>query len=195
MVRGKQEVQPKTGMWDIYSYESLLELSWIQWCLVLKQNGYIIDFGRCGSYSLTEKVTNNYTEGKKKKSQVLLNKASYEPDFFMKWGQDVWRDFVWDADSDSKKDRPLVGRKDQEGNMITIIEIKPIHDRNNSIRIVKDRIKFLFANSGVYVNLVFPELFYEEVFPPPEWLLTPTGLPKKMKYKPKTFFEHLQTLM
>src|ERR1700744_159927 len=157
MAKGKQEPVDKKGIYQGIEYDSLLELSFIYWCFMLQKEGYIKSFHRCGDYSLTEKVTNTYTEGKKKKSQVLLNKAKYNPDLHINW-DDNWRDFVWDADSDTKKDRPLVGRKDQDGNMITIIEIKPIHDRNNSIRIVKDRIKFLFANSGVFVNLIFPEL-------------------------------------
>lgn len=194
MSKRQQLLQPKTGIWQGVPYESLLELSWIQWCFLLQKEGFIKMFNRSGSYTLTDKVSNSYLDEKgKKRSEVLMRMASYEPDFVIVWNIG-WEAFVWDADATTKKNRELVGRKDENGDMVTVIEIKPKMDRNQSIRIAKDRIKFLLAKDGVWVNLVQPELFYEAVFPPPEWLLTPTGLPKKLPYTPKTFFEYLKTI-
>lgn len=194
MAKGNREAIPTKGLKDGLQYESLWEYGFICWVMELQKEGFIKLLTRSGSYELAPKAVNTYTDEKgKKKTQSLLIKCAYEPDFVIVWNAG-WEAFVWDADSDIKKNRPLVGRKDENGDMVTVIEIKPLFDRNNSLRIVADRIKFLFAKTGVFVNLVQPDIFFEETFPPKEWLLTPTGLPKKMKYTPRTFFEYLKTM-
>lgn len=186
-------IQPTSGFLEQHYFESLWEKSWIQWCLLLQREGFIKSFGRSETYLLTSNVIIPYKVGKKSKAQVIMRGCEYTPDYIVTWA-DNWRSFVWDIESETKKDRELVGRFNSEGNMVTVIEIKPVMDSHNSIRIATDRIKFLFSKNGVWVNLLQPDLFYEAVFPPPEWLLTPTGKPKKMKYVPKTLNEYLKTL-
>lgn len=189
---------PKEGVWidglQHIPYESFLELYFIQWALLLKREGFVKEVLRSGSYDLTDNVVSPYTDEKgKKKSQVLMRKSSYTPDVILTW-EEGFEPFVWDGDSDTKKNRELVGRRDQDGVMTTVIEIKPIMDRNNSIRIATDRIKFLFSKNGVWVNMVQPDIFFEKTFPPPEYLLTSTGLKRKLKYEPRTLFDYLKMI-
>src|SRR5690606_6065187 len=121
----------------------------IQWLEYLKEKGYVKSIERAPSFELTPKFSHVYTDDRgRKRSQLLLRASSYSPEFRVVWTE-KYEDFVSLLYVDKKIDRPLIGYVNKEDEVITIIEIKPVYDRNNSIRIVKDRIKTLFAYGDI----------------------------------------------
>lgn len=185
---------PKSGVHNGISYDSLLELGFIKWLEYLKDEGYVKSIERAETFELTPKASHTYIDSRgKSRSQLLLRGAVYTPEFRVVW-TNKYADFVSLLYENKKIDRPLIGYVNQQDEVITIIEIKPVYDRNNSIRVVKDRIKFLYAHSGIFVNLVQPELFYEKTFCIEDYLTTSTGNPRRLSFVPKTLPEYLKTL-
>lgn len=198
--RRKSPKKSTKGSYKGVEYDSLEELAILQWLFEIKNQGIIKTIKRADSYLLSDAVHNNYAEQTARKvnsvprTQVLLHGHSYTPEFEVVWDYPKAKDlFVWDFHSQSKFDKIFVGEKIQgyTTDFVTFIEVKPSFDQNNMERLFKLNQKWMWSKHKIFVNLIKVNDLFPETFTPKEYLTTPTGRVRVMKWKPKTLFNYL----
>lgn len=154
-------------------YDSKEEYHFLNWAFELKDLGYITRINRAVSFPLTNDVKISYKEGNKNKSFTLLRGSKYTPEFDILWSSKA-HSLVYSLDIGTGKPNKLligIGVTTRR----TLIEVKPTFDYKNMTRLFTNNQKFLYHNTGLYVNLVkIPDLF-EKTFYPDSWFVTPTG--------------------
>lgn len=185
----------KTGVHRGIPYDSYNEYYTIDWLEELRVRGYVLSYRRADSYTLTESVKHTYFDEKgKPRSQHIMHGSVYTPEFEVIWNEENFRDFIWLMGENAKNVKPLIGHRNDAGQVFTIIECKSDYDRNNGIRMFTNNMKVLFAKYGVYVNLVQPATFFERTFTPASFLTTPAGMERKLKYTPTDVDKYLQVI-
>lgn len=194
------KLEPKKatkGVYNSIEYDSLDELAILQWLFELKRHGYIKHIKRADSYLLSNSLVNNYAESVKKVSskpcvQTLLHGHSYTPEFKVIWDyKKSCEDFVWDFHAESKFDKIFIGKKSVEipNEFETYIEVKPSFDQNNMERLFKLNQKWMWDKHGIFVNLIKVKDLFPTTFTPKEYLTTPTGRRRVLKWKPKNVYQ------
>jgi len=74
---------------------------------------------------------------------------------------------------------------------ITYIEVKPPFDRNNMERLFKLNQKWMLQKHDVFINLVKIKELFEKTFTPKEYLTTPSGKKRVLRWKSKTVFSFI----
>lgn len=189
-----------TGSYKGVEFDSLEELAILQWLYELKNQGFIKSIKRADSYLLSDSVTNNYAEQSIRKvtstpkTQTLLHGHSYTPEFVVIWDYAKTKDkFIWDIDSKTKFDKIFIGHSEinDPKNYVTFIEVKPSFDQNNMERLFKLNQKWMWDKHKIFVNLIKVNDLFPKTFTPKDYLTTPTGRVRVMKWKPKTLFNFL----
>ncbi len=157
------------------SYEEVYMLMYLY---ELKEKGLISEIERAPSFELSPEVADTYEEiiqlkTKTKtvqKKNIILRKHIYTPEFKVKVNN--LKLFYHTED-------------------IAYIEVKPIYDQNNMTRLFKINQKWMFQKFGIIVNLVTPETLFQQTFTPKDYLKTPTGKKRKIKWEIKTINDWL----
>ena len=183
----------KIGIYKNIKYESIEELNFLQWLWELKDRDFIKSIERSPSFKLSDAIGINYEEVKqlKTKSKTIvktldvLREHVYTPEFEVWWNSLVFIKSTANPNGLFYNQHLLVN------SFHTFFEIKPQFDQNNMSRLFKINQKWLYAKKGVFVNLIVPQKLFKETFTPKEYLLTPTGKPKKINWKIVTCDEWL----
>ena len=164
-------------------YDSLEETYFAMWLDELKEQAYIRDWKRAAdSFQITTPLINKYAEGKKQKTQTVLQDWSYTPDFVVEWSK--YSKGVFYNELGEKIVCPFIA-----DNEISFVEIKPSFDLHNSTRLFKNTQKALNKTCSIYVNLIkIPNLF-KETFCPLGFIYTKSGKKRKLKFEMKTINE------
>jgi len=190
----REKMKNTTGSYKGIEYESLEELAMLQWLYELKNAGYIHSIKRAKSYLLCSSLVNDYALQLKTKSkpmqQTILHGHSYTPEFEVEWESKASK-FVDLLKTDSKCEAPLLGFYGGVNKIVTYIEVKPVWDQNNMERLFKVNQKWMWEKHGIFVNLVKPQLLFQETFTPKEYHVTPSGRVRIIKWKPRTLTEYL----
>lgn len=199
----KPKLVPKKATKGVYKgidYDSLEELAFLQWASDLIKAGYIDSIERAESFLLCDGLVINYAEQLKTKSkpmqQGILHGHSYTPEFRILWTKKGRETFVDDVHESKKHEKLLLGRFRVEESRIateTYIEIKPVWDQNNMERLFKVNQKWMWQKHGIFVNLVKCPLLFAETFTPQEYLITPSGFKRKIKWKIRSLYQYLNT--
>lgn len=195
--------EPKTATKGVYKsipYESLDELGALQWLFELKNYGYIKSIKRAESYLLSPGLTSAYVEKNARSSssrpctQTLLHGHSYTPEFEVIWHTKALDKLVWIYGTSTKYDKYLIGEweeRDGEQELITYIEVKPSFDQNNMERLFKLNQKWMWDKFNIFVNLMKIKDLFTHSFTPKEYLVTPSGRVRVLKWKNKTLSQFL----
>lgn len=165
------------------SYQGILcdsfeEVYMLMYLFELQEKGLISDIERAPSFVLSQEVAEVYQEEvilktKTKivqKKKVLLKQHVYTPEFTVNiHGLDLFHH------KDSK----------------AYLEVKPVYDQNNMTRLFKINQKWMYQKFGIMVNLVTPEILFQQTFTPKKYLKTATGKQRKIKWKIKTIEDWL----
>lgn len=181
---------------DIY-YESPEELGMLKWLFELKDAGYIRRIERGSTYVLAEKIVHKHTVKLKTKNkileQTLMREHVYTPEFNVTWNWTKARDkFLWYINDSTKFDKLFVSQFDDKGECFTIIEVKPDFDQNNMTRLFMLNQKWMWDKYKIFVNLVKISDLFPKSFTPKEYLKTPTGKDKKLRWKPRNLINFVK---
>lgn len=203
VTKRKTPKKATAGSYKGIEYDSLEELAILQWLFELKNQGLIKSIKRADSYLLSDSITNNYAEqGIRKvtstpKTQTLLHGHSYTPEFRIVWDyQKAKGKFVWDMFSSTKYESFFIGSFRPDVNLVdyefvTYVEVKPSFDQNNMERLFKLNQKWMWDKHKIFVNLTKVNELFPKTFTPKEYLTTPTGRVRIMKWKPNSLFAYL----
>jgi len=189
--------EPKSATKGIYKeieYDSLEELGMLQWLFELKAVGYIKAIKRADSYLLSDAYINHYAEKMKRVSskpmtQTLLHGHSYTPEFEIHWDKKALDNILW-LKGQGKMQKTFIAHEVGE-EYITYIEVKPPFDRNNMERLFKLNQKWMLQKHDVFINLVKIKELFEKTFTPKEYLTTPSGKKRVLRWKSKTVFSFI----
>lgn len=204
----RKKREPKrnvTGEYKGIAFDSLEELAILQWLFELKAAGYIKSIKRAESYLLSDSLINNYAEqlktSSRPKTQTLLHGHSYTPEFVVTWyNKKGIEKFVWNINKSTKFDAILIGEVDPIENVLnrvseftTYIEVKPTFDQNNMERLFKINQKWMWEKHKIFVNLIKVNALFTETFTPKDYLVTPSGRPRKINWKVKSLFNYINS--
>lgn len=188
-----------TGVYKGIEYDSLEELSFLQWTSDLIKAGYIKSIERSESFLLCDAFQINYAEQLKTKSkpmqQGILHGHSYTPEFKIIWNRKGQEKFVHPINLPKKFERLFLGYSEidkGEPFFVTYIEIKPVWDQNNMERLFKVNQKWMWQKHGIFVNLVKCPILFADTFTPNEYLTTPSGFKRKIKWKIRSLYQYLK---
>ena len=177
-------------------FDSEGEEQFYQYCSVLKETGYIDNYGyQPDPFKLSDKIEYIWINKTKTKeiitSAVLLNPHEYTCDFLIKWNHKAHNIFYLNIDDKIKLNKiPFIAK-----NNISYIECKPAWDQNNMTRLAKINIKWVYEKYGVYIQIITPSsnksnCLFAETFIPEKCLLTKkTKKPKVFKYPVRSLNE------
>ena len=122
----------------------------------------------------------------------LLQSHSYTPDFGIVWtnqGNSIFYNAI--TDGVDLRQAPFIVNFDTSI-PYSIIEIKPVYDRNNMIRLFRINQKWMFFQNKIYVQEVSINKLFEKSFTPARYLLTNKTKRKRiLKYKSRSLQEYL----
>lgn len=175
------------------------EEEWFSWYAdELQAAGFVYRWERdVPAIPLTAGLTHYYTNEKGKlKSQCLFRKSEYTPDFKLYWRIAAEEVFFQLLENKRKIITPFIGQRlwlhdTEDDAMLSVVEVKPSFDQNNMTRLFKNNQKFVWDKHGLFLNLVTPQELFEGTFTPRRFLLTKTGKPRKLSFKPKTLQQYL----
>ena len=180
-------------------YDAVEEYYFHCYIFELFNSGFIKEFGmQPFEISLTSGLYNNYVEKiqlktrikKVDKKQTILYPSVYTPDFNIVWNEKSNGIFYNLLNDDKRITTPFIANE-LNGDIYSIVECKPTFDSRNMTRLFINNQKFIWDKYNKYINLIHIVDLFEKTFTPAEYLLTPTGKPKKLKYIPKTLNQFL----
>ncbi len=157
------------------TFDSNDELYISYWLQELKDFGIIDDFFRAESYTLNDPLIIEYEEEKQlktktsfvKKKQTLIPEKEYTPDFKIFWNQDFTKLYKFVSWLDNCKVQNIV----VQDLGISILEVKPIYDKHNMIRLFKTNQAIMWSRHNIYVSLVDYESLFEKTFTPRRYII------------------------
>lgn len=166
----------------------------LMWAHELIEAGYIESIRRGQSYLLCGPMTNDYAKQLKTKSkpcsETLMQGHSYTPDFEIIWSTlGVYKFVNWEKGK--KWNKLFVGHWIENERRVSTIEVKPVFDFNNMTRAFKINQKWMWDKFHIFINLAQPQDLFEKTFTPKEYLLTPTGKNREIKWKVRSLNQYL----
>lgn len=150
------------------TYNSNEELYFSWYLDDLVEAGFIINWSKEVPFTLSETIKYNAVKKQKKKEvtieKTLLREHIYTLDFQINWSKSA---------VDLFKGRN--GEPFWDNDTISYIEIKPIFERNNMIRLFGINQKWMHDKYGIYVQKIVPQKLFKESFTPSRFLLTDKG--------------------
>jgi hypothetical protein len=170
-------------------YDSPEETYMAMWLNSLQTAGYVHGWKKADlSIEITPKKSNVYTDGKKKKSQSLLQHLEYTPDFLIEWNENAKGLFY--NKLGEKITLPFIS-----GHTLSWVEVKPAFDRSNMTRLFRQRQKILYHFQNIYVNLIIVEKLFDSTFTPLELLKTKTGKDRKIsKWNVRSLEDYIKSV-
>lgn len=176
------------------SCDSDQEIFFLYWAFTLLDAGYIETIERAESYLLSEPVFEVYTEEEKLKTKTkivnkklnILREHKYTPEFKLVAsiaGEKLFKSII-------NPEGLFFPKKPDSWEII--VENKPKFDQNNMSRLFKINQKWVYNTYKEMVNLVIPEILYEQTFVPKQYLRTKTGKIRKINFKIRTFEEWIK---
>ncbi len=123
---------------------------------------------------------------------MILHGHSYTPEFIIEWDKKAMGKIFDLMISSGRYTCPILGTHAEFIGFHSFIEIKPMFDQNNMERLFKVNQKWMWQKHGIFVNLIKPQELFQRTFTPKEYLVTPTGKPRKLNWKPKSIFDFLK---
>jgi len=106
------------------------------------------------------------------KTECLVKPTVYTPDFKVEWTESAegvfYYDYV-DGERLTSNSKPLYHLG---SNLVSYVEIKPVHNQNNMTSYAQVKINWLFATQGVYINMFKIPTMFGMNFHPGEYLVT-----------------------
>lgn len=175
-------------------YDSKEELYFSWWLKELVNQGYVKYFiHEPKPFHLSASINKTYLKQLKTREKVeseeLLKGHIYTPDFMVVWHESAEELFTELIDSNNKKKQgqalnTIISQEDEEGAVVSYIEIKPSFDQNNMTRLAKLNQKWVYEKFDVFVNIIIPEKHFNKSFTPERYFLTDNSMqPRKMKHK------------
>jgi len=163
-------------------YDDSKENTYFSWYLdELKKAGYISEWiYEPKSYNLFDPIKRIDIKKNKEIERKLLGAHSYTPDFGIIWNESAYDIFTREIKEllPSRINNPFF----RQGNR-SVIEVKPIFDRNNMIRLFSINQRWVYQKIGRYVQLIVPEKLFKDTFTPLKYLFTDSGRqPRKIKF-------------
>jgi hypothetical protein len=186
-------------------FDSVGELHFSYWCEQLKSKGYIEHYEfQPEPYDLSDKVSHHYLKPMKRVEdklveQTVLQPHIYTPDVLIIWTSKA-KGIFYVTLEDQEKILPhhlIANYQGYENRMVyaTTIELKPSFDHQNMTRLASLNIKWVYDKHKHIVEMVKLPKFFEKSFTPDRYLLTDKShVPRKLKYKPKTLTEFINSL-
>lgn len=136
----------------------------------------------------------------KRVSKTLLRGHEYTPDFMIRWNPKAL-DIFYSPLIDCNPNPFFLASSTFDsvfGCDIGFVEIKAVFSKYNMGREFSINQKWLYAQEGIYVQKVIPTgkstCLFAKTFTPEKYLLTEkTHKPRKLKWKPRTLTEYLET--
>lgn len=184
----------KIKKFDNTIFDSTEEYYFNSYLTELFDAGFIDDYkAHPFSINLTEGLVNRYEEQKSLKtkikslfkSQIILRPSVYTPDFNIIWNSKAEGLFYTLLNNHQKIDTPFIASM-ENNKLCSIVETKPKFDRNNMTRLFVNNQKFIWDKYNKYINLIHITDLFEKTFTPREYLITPTGKQRVLKYIPQT---------
>lgn len=163
----------------------------------LKEKGYIKDYSRSLTYTLSESKGESYIKPMKRVSDKTLTYSylrghEYTPDFFVIWTPKALGVFIKDDSNfmDKMTNYPFmtyIKTENKEMKICSEIEVKPMFDQNNMTRLAMINIKWLYEKEGILTTVAKPQKVFKDTFTPNRYLTTDkSGKGRKINWKVKT---------
>lgn len=193
---------------EVINFASDEERYFYWWCQELIKEGFIKEVTyEPNSFELTPPVKYTVTEKlktkTKPKSEHILAKHSYTPDFLIKWNNSAIDKLFKKASTigNNFKDYSLIAHSKvfSDGYFYSYVEVKPTFDQHNMTREAQINIKMLHHKYNILVNLVKignkKGSFFDNTFTPQKYLFTDKTKRKKvLKYKPIMTQQYLEKI-
>lgn len=186
----KKVIPPYRGIpCDSYSEQWTL-----QWLFELKQAGYISTIERASSYLLFKGQDKSYIKRLKTRGvplrETLLGPHLYTPDFKVILTEKGRNLSLFMEIGSEEKYRQKKGYRIIHQDGIIHIETKGTMIRTMQDTTEKFKVdqKWLWEKHGIYVNLFKPDDVFPKTFTPKEFLFTPTGRKREIKWKVKSLY-------
>ena len=171
---------------ELISFSSDEELYFAWYLEELEKNGFVEKWVyESKTYTLAEPIRYTYTERKispkkkivteKVKEKILLEGASYTPDFEVYWTSKADNIFYGYSKGKDLKSFPFVVNEGR----ISVIEIKPIRERFNMKRLARQNLKWVYDKFKDYIQIVVPQTLFEATFTPERFLYTNKSMQKR----------------
>ena len=194
-----------TGIEVVDSYE---ESMFSYWCYKLFQEGYIRNYEKGETYNLSTVLKYPFYKKLKTKHKLteghLMNAHEYTPDFKILWSDKAKYVFFDPRNSpnNSYDFSACMMAEYDNGDFISIVEVKPVFDQNNMTRLATINIKWVRMIYGIYINLCIPmpkmksglpaSTLFKQTFFPAEALLTAKGQKaREIKFKYRLFDDYI----
>jgi len=184
---GKIKKEYKFKDWIL---DSQGEVDFCYYLQELQDNEYINHFKRPISVILSHPLVNDYKLKLKTKTvdkkETLLHGHEYTWDFSIDWTLKGYKYFC-----------NLRGQKWTKPFLMTqgrnsYIENKPSFDFNNMTRLVTLNIKWVWAEYGIFIQIVKNNDLFKETFVPKALLTTKTGKKRVFKFPIRTLEEYIK---
>jgi len=181
--------------------ESNEEMHFTWWLEELKEAGYVKQFTRAQSFTLSEPVQYDILVPRKKvddkfEKRELLSGHIYTPDFFILWDKPARGTFIRPAEYPMLpewKDIPFPAKYDEViDEYFSLVEIKPAFDQNNMTRLFIINQKWMMDKFGLYVIKIIPKKLFQHTFTPSRYLITDkSNKPRLLDYKTTSLQEYV----
>lgn len=157
-------------------FDSQEEIWFAKWCEELKNAGYVLEWLKGNTISMTPGLKLDYVKKTQLKTKVkrelkhitLLEESEYTPDFKIIWTNKGLELFFGEIPHypnmfTGNPNSVLFGE-----NKVSYVEVKPVWDSQNMTRVFVTKQKFLWLNQRLFVNLIKPEDLFKKTFMPAE---------------------------
>ena len=183
-------------------FDSIGELHFSYWTDELIKAGYIEQVVlQPEPYELSGKVTRRYVEKMKTKSktmeQTLFREHIYTPDVLIIWKEKAYGVFIPKSSNKILPHHLHFNTQQFENRDVTAstIELKPSFDHQNMTRLASLNIKWVYDKYKHVIEMVKLPEFFKKTFTPDRYLLTDKSYAtRKLKYKPKSLAQFLNSL-
>lgn len=185
-----------------YSFDSEEEYFFWAYCKELEERGFIEFFYKNNdSIVLTEPLLIKYKQSislktkikEIEKEQKILSSSSYTPDFNIDWNPKSEKIFYQLLGLPERVVCPFLAQQDENG-IYSVVECKPVFDRNNMTRLFKHNQKFIWDKFKIFVNLVYPIDLFKKTFTPEAYFTTLAGRKRNFTYPPTKIDDYIKTL-
>lgn len=167
-------------------YDSPEETYFAMWLEELQEKEYIKKWKRnTEAYELAPELKNIFgvkfykNRRTKGRSQTIWQNFAYTPDFVIVWDAKAKGVLFDQLNENVKIERPFIGQE-KDGEIISIVEIKPSFDKHNMTRLFRQIQKMLYSTQNKYVNLIEVQDLFAKTYTPMPFLFTKTGKKKKI---------------
>jgi hypothetical protein len=194
-----------------YSFDSDEELFFSYYLNELEEHGVIKEWSyHPEKFLLSERIVHIYEKQLKTKSiikdSVILNNHEYQADFFIRWNPQWYGKIYMSLTSKLYvNDFYFIASNDKH---FTVVDVKGTFagkHNNSAISFPLDQ-KWTYQKYGIYVQKIVPvprlykgkltpsDSLFPNTFTPKKYLLTPTGMARKINFKVISITQYLNSI-